>query len=315
MPIKASAKTHTGNVRAGNEDCFFSDDKLGLWLVADGMGGHEAGEVASAIVTQVIADEIRDGHSLSDAIQRSHHSILDATEQGHGAHGMGSTVVAIRRVDTNRWQLGWVGDSRAYIWTPRSGNEGGGELQQISRDHSYVQALLDSGAITEEEMESHPDRNVITQCLGSVEIRDVRVDIVEADWKPGQKILLCSDGLSDELNDARIATILNEITDSVNAVDTLLEAALQSGGRDNVTVVLINAPENGANCSPAAPKAPADGKVESAKTDSNKAEANTTKTRDKNKAQRTKNISLVAGIIAACIAAIALAAVLIHFFG
>ena len=305
MPIKASAKTHTGNIRAGNEDCFISDDGLGLWLVADGMGGHEAGEVASAIVAQVIVDEIRDGRNLSDAIQRSHRSILDATEQGHGAHGMGSTVVAIRRIEANRWQLGWVGDSRAYLWTPQPGGQGG-ELQQISRDHSYVQALLDSGAITEEEMETHPDRNVITQCLGSVEIQNVRVDIVENDWKPGQKILLCSDGLSDEVNDASIATTLSETTDSPAAVEKLLAAALQNGGRDNVTLVLIDGPNLPVTAQATKSTSPA--KADSTKTDG-------ASTKDKTKAQRNKKVQLIVGIVAACIAAIVLAAVLIHYIG
>jgi len=279
MPIpKAHAKTHTGNIRSGNEDCFFTDDALGLWLVADGMGGHEAGEVASAIVTQVVADEVRDGRSLSDAIQRSHRSILDAEEQGLGARGMGSTVVALRRTQPNRWQLGWVGDSRAYLWTQQDNNEG--ELQQISRDHSYVQALLDSGAITEEEMENHPERNVITQCLGSLEIPRVRVDMLEGEWKPGQKILLCSDGLSDEVNDTEIANILNEHDNQVTAVEKLIEAALKNGGRDNVTAVLINAPET---------ETPA--------------------------ATRINKMKLIISIMAASITAILLAGVLIHFFG
>lgn len=279
MPIpKAHAKTHTGNIRSGNEDCFFTDDALGLWLVADGMGGHEAGEVASAIVTQVVADEIRDGRSLSDAIQRSHRSILDAEQQGLGARGMGSTVVAIHRTQPDHWQLGWVGDSRAYLWTQHGDSEG--ELQQISRDHSYVQALLDSGAITEEEMENHPERNVITQCLGSLEIPKVRVDTLDGEWKPGQKILLCSDGLSDEVNDAEIANILNEHDDQVVAVEKLIQAALKNGGRDNVTAVLINAPEP-----------------------------------DKAETTPINKVKLTISIVAACVTAVLLAAVLIHFFG
>lgn len=301
MPIKAHAKTHTGNVRAGNEDCFFSDDALGLWLVADGMGGHEAGEVASAIVMQVIADEIRDGRNLSEAIQRSHHSILDATKQGHGAHGMGSTVVAIWRMQPNHWQLGWVGDSRAYLWTQK-GNDNG-ELQQISRDHSYVQALLESGAITEEEMENHPERNVITQCLGSVEIQNVRVDIVENDWKPNQKILLCSDGLSDELSDARIASILNENQDTASAIDKLIDAALHSGGRDNVTAVLIEGPEI---------SAPNAGAAKENITPQKKSKKNDVADPEKVIAW---NIKLIVSISAAIVTAVLLAGVLIHFFG
>lgn len=275
---KACSKTHTGNVRAGNEDSFFSDDDLGLWLVADGMGGHEAGEVASAIVSNVIVDEVTEGRSLSDAIQRSHQSILDAAEQGMGARGMGSTVVALIRAQKNQWRLGWVGDSRAYLWTRNSDNEG--ELQQISKDHSYVQALFDSGAITEEEMENHPEKNVITQCLGSLEIPKVRVDMFGGEWKPGQKILLCSDGLSDEVNDAKIAEILNEYEESDVAVEKLIEAALNNGGRDNVTVILINAPA-------APPLIP----------------------------PPTKRVIIIASVITSILAAVALAGVLIYYFG
>lgn len=237
---KASARTHTGNVRSGNEDHVFSNDDLGLWLVADGMGGHEAGEVASYITAEIIAEEIRKGSDLSSAIQKSHQGILKAAEAGRGARGMGSTVVAVHRLDDEHWQMGWVGDSRAYLWTRNTDKEG--ELQQISRDHSYVQALVDSGAITELEMESHPDKNVITQCLGSLEIPQVRVDTLDGQWVPHQKILLCSDGLSDEVSDMAIACILNENEDSHVAIDKLIEAALANGGRDNVSAILIDAP-------------------------------------------------------------------------
>lgn len=238
---KASARTHTGNVRSGNEDHIFSNDDLGLWLVADGMGGHEAGEVASYITAEIISEEIGKGNSLSAAIQKSHEGILKAAEAGRGARGMGSTVVAVHRMDNSHWQMCWVGDSRAYLWTRNSDHEG--ELQQISRDHSYVQALVDSGAITEEEMDTHPDKNVITQCLGSLEIPQVRVDTVEGEWNPGQKILLCSDGLSDEVSDMAIACILNENDNSKIAIDKLIEAALANGGRDNVSAILIDAPQ------------------------------------------------------------------------
>lgn len=237
---KASPQTHVGMVRSGNEDCFFSDDALGLWLVADGMGGHEAGEVASAIVAETIASTVREGVDLAKAIQFSHQAVLDGGMHGQGARGMGSTVVGLQQLDNNFWQVAWVGDSRAYLWTKTSDHEG--ELQQISRDHSYVQALLDAGAITESEADNHPDKNVITQCLGSLEIPSVRVDVVSQEWKSNQKIILCSDGLSDEVSDAQIAKILNENPDSNIAVQSLVDAALANGGRDNVTVVIIDPP-------------------------------------------------------------------------
>lgn len=238
----ASAKTHTGNVRQGNEDAFFSDDALGLWLVADGMGGHEAGEVASAIASKTVAEEIRSGKTLAEAIQSAHHAILQGAQDGEGAHGMGSTIVAIHQVADNSWELGWVGDSRAYLWSQDSE---GGQLQQISRDHSYVQALLDSGAITQVDAENHPEKNVITQCLGSVELSNVRVDTVTMEWKAGQKILMCSDGLSDEVSDEEIASILANNNDSKVAVEKLIEAALKNGGKDNITAVLVDAPKTG----------------------------------------------------------------------
>src|SRR5690606_17990440 len=108
---KASPRTHVGMVRSGNEDCFFSDDALGLWLVADGMGGHEAGEVASAIVAETIASAVRDGIDLDKAIQFSHQAVLDGGLHGQGARGMGSTVVGLKQLDNNHWQVAWVGDS------------------------------------------------------------------------------------------------------------------------------------------------------------------------------------------------------------
>jgi len=264
-------------VRSGNEDCFFSDDSLGLWLVADGMGGHEAGEVASAIVAETIASTVREGVDLAKAIQFSHQAVLDGGLHGQGARGMGSTVVGLQQLDNNRWQVAWVGDSRAYLWTKISEHEG--ELQQISRDHSYVQALLDAGAITEAEADDHPDKNVITQCLGSLEIPSVKVDVVSQEWKPNQKIILCSDGLSDEVSDAQIAKILNDAPDSNSAVQSLIDAALQNGGRDNVTIVIVDAPS------------------------------------EKNSPVTGKNFLKLAAIICSCIVAALLAGVLIYYFG
>jgi protein phosphatase len=207
---------------------------------------------------------------------------------------MGSTVVAIRQDPLGQWELGWVGDSRAYLWTQI--NEAEGELQQLSRDHSYVQALFDSGAITEAEMDNHPERNVITQCLGSLEIPIVRVDGSRGEWKVGQKILLCSDGMSDEVNDSEIANILNEYQDRDIAVDKLLETALKHGGRDNVSIVLIEAPAAEVTPVIAPPSTPT---IPLATT--------TTPAVGKSKIL----IEVASAIIAACV----LAALLIHFFG
>lgn len=239
-PLEYSAASHPGLVRDNNEDCFLSQPEHGLWLVADGMGGHEAGEVASAIVRDTIERDTNDNPDLSlvEAIQHAHSSILSSATEGIGAPGMGSTVVALRS-DSTKYQIAWVGDSRAYLWTPTSE---GGRLEQLSVDHSYVQMLVDTGAISPADAEFHPEKNIITQCLGMQELKHVKVDSLEGQWQSDQWILLCSDGLTDEITDKSIAQILCESTDCLAAVDQLLHAALTNGGRDNITLQIIESP-------------------------------------------------------------------------
>lgn len=239
-PLDYSAASHPGLTRNNNEDCFLSKPEQGLWLVADGMGGHEAGEVASALVRDTIERNTRNNPHLSllDAIQQAHLSIINSAKQGIGAPGMGSTVVALKSQD-QRYQIAWVGDSRAYLWTP---NRDGGRLEQLSIDHSYVQMLVESGAIRAEEAEYHPEKNIITQCLGMQELPQVKVDHLENQWQENQWILLCSDGLTDEVSDKTIAQILCDASDCVAAVDQLMHAALTNGGRDNITLQIIESP-------------------------------------------------------------------------
>jgi len=239
-PLEYSAATHPGLKRENNEDCFLSAPDADLWVVADGMGGHEAGEVASAIVRETFENFAKKAlpFSLTDAIQKSHQTILSSAEKGIGAHGMGSTVVALLSQKKN-YQVAWVGDSRAYLWTP---GESGGELTRLTTDHSYVQMLYVSGAITAEEVETHPDKNIITQCLGMQELAQVKVDLTQGQWQENQWILLCSDGLSDELSDTSIAQILEHCPNTLTAVDQLLHEALTSGGNDNITLQIIRSP-------------------------------------------------------------------------
>jgi protein phosphatase len=239
-PLEYSATTHPGLKRENNEDCFLSAPNADLWVVADGMGGHEAGEVASSIVRDTFESFAKAGtlFSLSDAIQKSHQTILSSADKGIGAHGMGSTVVALLSQKKN-YQIAWVGDSRAYLWTA---HENGGELTRLTTDHSYVQMLYVSGVITVEEVETHPDKNIITQCLGMQELAQVKVDTTHGQWQKNQWILLCSDGLTDELSDNAIAQILEHSQSSLTAVDQLLHEALTSGGHDNITVQIIETP-------------------------------------------------------------------------
>jgi PPM family protein phosphatase len=239
-PLESSTVTHPGLRRDNNEDSFLSDPDAGLWVVADGMGGHEAGEVASAIVCDTIDKVTRESKrfSISNAIQAAHQAILSAAEQGIGASGMGSTVVALVSHKKN-YHVAWVGDSRAYLWTP---SPDGGVLTRLSVDHSYVQMLFSSGALTAEQVETHPDKNIITQCLGMQELALVNVDMVQGQWQKNQRIMICSDGLTDELSDERISKIFTENDSCVVATKKLLNATLDSGGRDNVTIQIVESP-------------------------------------------------------------------------
>jgi PPM family protein phosphatase len=230
------AATDVGKVRDNNEDCYLARPDLGLWLIADGMGGHDAGEVAASIVRDYICEAIAHGKPLKTAILQAHHAVKDAANNNIGSPGMGTTVVALR-MHGIQYEVAWVGDSRAYLWS-------GGKLSQISTDHSYVQTLVDSGAITREEMATHAQRNVITQSLGVATLDDVIVDSVSGTFQPGEKILLCSDGLSDFVDDAEIEHTLARTYESNQAqVDRLIAKALGNGGGDNITIEIISAPE------------------------------------------------------------------------
>ncbi|GAB1263195.1 protein phosphatase 2C domain-containing protein [Aurantivibrio infirmus] len=233
-----SAATDKGLIRDNNEDCYLSLPDKGVWLIADGMGGHEAGEVASSIVVDTIKQNTEEGKALAESIHEAHQSILSAADDGIGAKGMGSTVVALQS-NASDYEIAWVGDSRAYLWTS---DDKGGVLEQLSTDHSYVQLLVQSGAIAEEEASSHPDKNVITQCLGSQDVSQIKVDTVKGQWSEKQWILLCSDGLTDEVSDELIAQALCDSQTPQEAVNKLIKHALSHGGRDNVTVQIIASP-------------------------------------------------------------------------
>lgn len=237
-----SAATDVGLQRNNNEDTYLSCPELGLWAVADGMGGHAAGEVASAVAAETLQEQILKGLSLSEAIQSSHKEILSAAANGKGGAGMGSTIVALQSVG-NHYQVAWVGDSRAYLWSPNEPDA----LKQITTDHSYVQLLYQTGAITAAELDTHPEKNIITQCLGSIELDRVNVEVKEGEWHKGDWIILCSDGLSDAVSNERIASILAESKTVQEATKALIDSALAHGGRDNITVAIIEFPRSYAN--------------------------------------------------------------------
>jgi PPM family protein phosphatase len=224
--------THTGLVREINEDSPLALPKFGLWVVADGMGGYEAGEVASAIAIREISSSIEQGTQLAEAIETAHRAIQTAALKGEGAADMGSTVVAAK-LDGLRYEIAWVGDSRAYLWN--------GTLHQLTTDHSYVQQLLKAGLISENDIIGHPSRNIITQALGAggSDKAKIQVDIVSGVLGEGDTLLLCSDGLSGEVTDEGIGAILAETTDAQIRVGHLIAAALEAGGKDNITVIVL----------------------------------------------------------------------------
>lgn len=234
--------THPGKIRELNEDNFIADPKLDLWVVADGMGGHAAGEVASKIVVDDLLREVREGGRLSDAIVTAHHSVLDAGAERPGTFAMGSTVVALR-LRERAYELSWVGDSRAYLWD-------GKQLSQLTKDHSFVQQLVDHGIISEDEAKTHPKRNVITRAVGHQGARgfatsELQVDTVEGILEEGQSILLCSDGLTGEVSTEKIERRFREGMSPQETADKLVEDALENGGRDNVTLIVVSARADG----------------------------------------------------------------------
>src|SRR3546814_9909623 len=150
--------THVGLRRELNEDTYYGDSEMGLWLVADGMGGHEYGEVASALAREAIVREIRQGTPLPQAIRIADEEIIRASRKRSDSLPMGTTVVAAR-ITGNRFEVAWVGDSRVYLWHEQ-------KLAQLSQDHSYVQELISQGTISVDQARTHPHRNVVTQALG-----------------------------------------------------------------------------------------------------------------------------------------------------
>jgi len=222
------AATDTGNKYDHNEDCVGWREADALWFVADGMGGNAGGEVASAIVKQTLLDAAAD-FELADVIEAAHAAVLEAADADAELTGMGSTIVALRFVE--QWaQIAWVGDSRAYVLRQ-------GKFRQLSIDQSLVQMLFDSGKITAEERLEHPQRNVVTHMLGH---QSPGVEVHWEEMRPGDRFLLCSDGLNDEVRDDEIADVIAKQDDPQAASDELVAMAVSAGGRDNVSAVVVH---------------------------------------------------------------------------
>ncbi len=231
--ISFGSRTDIGYVRDHNEDSLIIIPPL--FAVADGMGGHEAGEIASEITVNTLAElapSHLDAEGLTAAVEAANYNVIKAPRQGIGRDGMGTTLTAAM-LEGERLLIAQVGDSRAYLLHK-------GHLQQITRDHSLMANLIEAGQITPEEARVHPNRSVITRAIGS-DIH-MRPDIYELNVDAGDRILLCSDGLSSMISNNAIESIMRRQSDAQHCADELVTAALENGGADNVTVVVADVP-------------------------------------------------------------------------
>lgn len=224
--------THVGLRRLRNEDTYYADVSLGLFLVADGMGGHRHGEVAAALVRDTMVDLVTRGHALVDAVQGAAERLLACPRPADDdVLPMGSTIAALR-LSTGGYEAAWVGDSRIYLWQE--------SLRQISHDDSLVQALVEAGKLDAAAAARHPQRNVLTQALGITPGNQLRIGVARGAMAAGMSFLLCSDGLTEGVGAASIAHVVGSThLAPQECVDQLLLSALDAGGYDNVTVLLV----------------------------------------------------------------------------
>lgn len=231
--ILCAFRTDVGKVRANNQDAPIVSEKLRLYGVADGMGGHKGGEVASTSARDDLLRELEGKTpsvaALSGAIDEVNRQIYHQQEHDDALTGMGTTLSVLWMSD-NFVYIGHVGDSRVYLLRD-------GEFRQMTLDHSLVEQLVREGVLTEEEAQNHPMRNIITRAIGTDE--SVEVDVVVEERRKGDLWLACSDGLHGLVDDRQMRDALRQYAPE-KAADVLLKAALDAGGRDNVTLVIVH---------------------------------------------------------------------------
>ena len=234
MKVSVGAATDIGQVRERNEDSYLIVEPL--YAVADGMGGHRGGEVASSLALETVQGmfERREG-SLAEQVAEANRAVFDRSQSDRKVSGMGTTLTAAQ-VDGNRVHLVHVGDSRAYLLR-------GGELTQITEDHTLVHRMVMEGEISEEEAETHPHRSILTRALGVDQ--NIQVDEGDLEVAPGDRLLLCTDGLTGMVPEGQIREILLESRDPQEAVDKLVKVANRAGGIDNITALILDFANDG----------------------------------------------------------------------
>ena len=233
MRFECVSRTNVGLKRKINEDSLFAAPERGLWAVADGMGGHEAGEVASAMVVDALR-ALPDGGDLDglageavEAVRQVNGRLIELARTNGGGKTIGTTVVGLAIADGS-YRCFWMGDSRAYLLRD-------GEISRISHDHSLVQNLIDAGMLKPEEAESHENANLITRAVGVAE--NCEVDVVNGDVKSGDQFILATDGLTRLVPDEEIAAELRRGSPA-DAADKLIDTVLARGAPDNVTLII-----------------------------------------------------------------------------
>ncbi len=240
MHLAVSARTDTGRLRKGNEDNLYADanEYRGLFIVADGMGGHAAGEVASQMAIDLIAAELADLNDLAapgsgprvlETLKLANRLVFQRTMKEVEKTGMGSTASALLVSDT-RYLIGHVGDSRIYL--VRDGN-----MTQLTKDHSLVQEQVDAGLITAEQARHHPQSNVITCCIGMSS--EIEPDVITGDTHVGDVFLLASDGLTGMVDDRRLQQLLQSRANPERIVNAMIADANNNGGIDNITAIVV----------------------------------------------------------------------------
>jgi serine/threonine protein phosphatase PrpC len=236
MNFRSVARTHPGSVRPCNEDAVLERGEVGIWAVSDGMGGHSSGDVASALVIESLKQltsrnsDFASGDAVRDALARANSELHSRGASISPDQTMGATVTVLG-IDAKNFFCLWAGDSRLYRFRGR-------RLSQLTRDHRYIQALIDSGLLDEDEAANHPRRSVITRAVG-VE-PELKLDVCEGPIEPGDIFLLMTDGVSGVCKDDELADILSR-HGIEEAADTIVARCLEHGAPDNLSLVLVAA--------------------------------------------------------------------------
>jgi serine/threonine protein phosphatase PrpC len=238
--LAVAARTDVGRIRKGNEDSLHASANAyrGLFIVADGMGGHAAGEVASEMAVEIVSHDLSDLNDLdaadahekvARALRDANRAVFERTRTERDKLGMGSTVSALLLSET-KFVVGHVGDSRIYLVRD-------GQMQQLTKDHSLVQEQVDAGLLTAEQARRHPQSNVITRCIGMAD--EIEPDVFDGVARIGDAFLLASDGLTGMVDDRRIQQLLLSRAKPERIVDALIQEANINGGNDNITAVVV----------------------------------------------------------------------------